>query len=117
MSKNEHTPSQRSATEWARLVEESKTTSLSLRVFSAQAGVSVQHLYHWRSKLKASTPRPQRGFQELKPRLDPTANTTKEHGAIELHLGNGRMVRVTGDRVDARLLQTMVEIAQAGVAC
>ena len=41
----------------------------------------------------------------------------REEGAIEVHLRNGRMVRVTGSRVDTRLLQAVIDLADGGAAC
>lgn len=119
MSNTSVTSPQPSEAEWARIVDESKKTTLSLRAFSAQMGVPLQQLYNWRSKLKATKPKPgpRRGFKEIKPKLAVTPHMSPEHGAIELHLRNGHMVRVTGGRVDARLLQTVIALADGGAAC
>lgn len=112
-------PPQPSAAEWAQIVEQSNETQLSLRAFSSQIGVPLQQLYNWRSRLKTSTPTPRlsRGFKEVKPTFAVTPNSMREEGAIEVHLRNGRMVRVTGSRVDTRLLQAVIDLADGGAAC
>ncbi len=100
------------------IVEQSKSTTLSLRAFSAEAGVPLPGLYHWRSKLKSSVTAQLRGFSEMKPPFAPTPPTTpRREGMIEVRLANGRVVRVTGGQVDAQVLQTVIEAAEAGGAC
>ncbi len=116
MSKTSLSPSQRSAAEWAQIVEQSKTTKHSLRAFSVETGVPLRHLYHWRSKLKASVPRREGGFSQIKPQLV-TPENAPERGAVELHLRSGHMVRFTGGQADPSLLRTIIEVVEGGGAC
>ncbi len=116
MSKTSLSPSQRSAAEWAQIVEQSKTTKHSLRAFSVETGVPLRHLYHWRSKLQASVPRREREFPQIKPRLV-TPENAPERGAVELHLRSGHMVRFTGGQADPSLLRTIIEVVEGGGAC
>ena len=108
--------SRRTSAQWEQIVEQSETTALSLRAFCTEIGVPLQSLYYWRSKLRGSAPRRPSGFMELKA-VNVPATPPPAEGAIELRLTNGRIVRVTGGRVDAQALSMLIQVAEAGSSC
>jgi transposase-like protein len=109
------TRSRRSAAQWAALVEQSKSTSLSVRDLCEQANVPLGQFYYWRSKLGAVVEPKPRGFRPVRLRA-PVEPQAANAGAIELSLRNGRVVRVVG-AVDVQVLQTVIMVAEEGVSC
>ena len=91
---------------------------MSLRAFCARAGVPLHGLYYWRNKLKLSDNAQLGGFTEIRPAVAPVLPALpRPEGVIEVRLANGRTVRVSGGHVDAKVLQTVIEMADAGSAC
>jgi transposase-like protein len=106
----------RSATEWASLVEKSKTSSLPLSAFCERANVSLSQLYNWRKKLRAGTTAAVGGFTPVRLRATAQPVPVVPAGSIEVQLQNGRVVRVIGT-VDARVLNEVILTAEGGVSC
>jgi len=109
------TRSRRSAAQWAALVEQFQSTSLSPRAFCEQASVPLGRLYFWRSKLRAAVVAKPSGFTPVRLRA-PVEPQAPAAGAIEVRLGNGRVVRVVG-AVDAQVLHTVIAAAEGSVSC
>lgn len=106
----------RNASDWADLVEKSKTTSLPLSEFCEQANVSPSQLYNWRRKLGAVTAPATRGFTPVRLRATEQRIPAAPAGTIEVELQNGRVVRVVGT-VDVRVLGEVILAAEGGVPC
>lgn len=105
--------SRRSASEWALLVEEFKTSSLTLTAFCEQADVSLSQFYNWRRKLRADAARVDGGFTPVRLRAASATSQSPVGGRIEVRLKNGRIVRVVG-AVDAQVLREVMLMAEGG---
>lgn len=110
-------PSRRTSAQWEHIVEQSEATTLSLRAFCHEMGLSLQSLYYWRSKFQRRPRRKSRGFTQLQPAQLSAPLPKQVEGTMELRLTNGRVVRITGGGVDAQALRTLIEVAEAGGAC
>ena len=106
----------RSSSDWALLVEQSKTSSLPLSEFCRQADVSLSQLYHWRRKLRAAAVPVGEGFTPIRLRAPGQEAAALPGGSIEVLLQNGRVVRVVGV-VDTRLLSDVIVTAEVGAPC
>lgn len=109
--------SRRASAQWEHIVEQPETTTLSLRAFCDELGLSLQSLYYWRSKFRGRARRKSHGFTQLQPAKLPAPPPKQAMGAMELHLTNGRVVRITGGGVDAQALRTLIEAAEVGGPC
>ena len=106
----------RGASEWAELVEKSKTSSLSPSEFCAQANVSLSQLYHWRRRLRSVAAPVSGGFSQVRLRTPAHPSTAASAGRIEVHLLSGRVVHVVG-AVDPQALREVILTAEAGTPC
>ncbi|MCW8800283.1 MAG: hypothetical protein OQK71_05090 [Desulfobacter sp.] len=91
---------QRSTSQWQELIEAQKQSSLTIKEFCRQQGVTTSGFYGWRKRLKESNNGPQlNGSTDWLP-IDlnsavpsPTANVSSWD--IELHLPNGVILKMS----------------------
>jgi transposase-like protein len=108
--------SRRSAAQWASLVKQYESSSLTVAEFCEQFEVSMARLIHWRDKLRGTDERKERGFTPVRLHAVAAPPPPTAPSAIELRLTNGRMLRVTGT-VDVQTLRAVMQAAEGGTAC
>jgi hypothetical protein len=110
----------RTATQWAKIVDEAESTSLSLPEFCNKNEVSLANLQQWRRRFKKEQAREnvQTTFVPLrvKQRDEGADAANKTTGCIDIVLANGRMLRIAG-AVDPSHLRTVIDAVDGDRPC
>src|SRR5271167_4904550 len=103
---------ERKERQWRRWIDQWRVSGLSVRAFCARHGLATPSFYAWRRTLKqraADTP----AFVAVQVVAD---GTPAQVTALEVVLGDGRIVRVAPG-FDAATLRRLLAVLQEGGAC
>src|ERR1700719_4368874 len=98
---------------WQRVVRQWRQSKLSVRAFCQEHDLSESNFYAWRKTLHQ---RAAEGAAFVPVHLRPEEPPRSARGALELVLGQGRLLRV-GPGFDAPTLQRLLTLLEEGRPC
>lgn len=76
---------------WRGLVAEQKSSGQNIAVFCRDRGLTTSQFFAWKKRLREAVPEQ---FVEVQVQRSPAQPSKVNHGAIEIHLAEGRRIRV-----------------------